>query len=248
MRIETEHDLEQLKRIGGIVARTMQAMGKALEPGMTTRDLDAMGRTLLERDGARSAPELTYGFPGATCISVFPAIAHGIPSERTLRPGDLVNIDVSAEREGYVADTGASFVVPPRAVKLEKLMRHGREALQAGMNAVRVGARLSEIGLAIQSFTERRGLSLIRNLSSHGVGRALHEAPETIPTWYEPRARTRITNGLVFTIEPFVSLGANWAVDAGDGWTLNADKPRATVQYEHSLVATPRGAVVLTRA
>ncbi|MGE0597509.1 MAG: type I methionyl aminopeptidase [Hyphomonadaceae bacterium] len=248
MTIDNENDLEALKRIGAIVARTLQAMGKALEPGMTTRELDAIGLGLLAAEGAHPAPALTYDFPGATCISVFPDIAHGIPGERVLAPGDLVNIDVSAEKDGYFADTGASFVMAPKAAKLERLARDGKRALWAGIGGVRAGAKLADIGAAVQRFADREGYSLIRNLASHGVGRGLHEEPKEIATWANPSDRRRIHEGMVFTIEPFLSMGSEWAVDGGDAWTLRADTGRPTVQFEHTLVATKRGAVVLTAA
>lgn len=248
MTIDNENDLEALRRIGAIVANTLQAMGKALEPGMTTRELDDIGRALLEREGARSAPELTYNFPGATCISVFPDVAHGIPGDQVMQAGDLVNIDVSAELGGYFADTGASFIIPPKAPQLERLTRDGKRALFAGVNSVRAGARLSAIGAAVQRFADREGYTLIRNLASHGVGRGLHEEPKEIATWHDPADRRVIHEGMVFTIEPFLSMGSRWAVDGDDEWTLRADTGQPTVQYEHTLVATKRGAIVLTAA
>ncbi|PZO53449.1 MAG: type I methionyl aminopeptidase [Alphaproteobacteria bacterium] len=248
MTIDNDNDLEALKHIGAIVARTLAAMGKALEPGMTTRELDEIGRLMLEAEGARPAPALTYNFPGATCISVFPDIAHGIPGERVLKAGDLVNIDVSAEKGGYFADTGSSFVMAPKAARLERLARDGKRALWAGVNTVRAGAKLSDIGAAVQKFADREGYTLIRNLASHGVGRGLHEEPKEIATWANPRDRRVIPEGLVFTIEPFLSMGSEWAVDGDDEWTLRADTGRPTVQFEHTLVATKRGAMVLTAA
>lgn len=248
MTIDNDNDLEALKKIGGIVARTLQAMGKALEPGMTTRELDEIGRALLEAEGAQAAPALTYGFPGATCISVFPDIAHGIPGERVLQAGDLVNIDVSAERNGYFADTGSSFIMPPVMPRIERLARDGKRAMWAGVNSVRAGAKLGDIGRAVQHFADKNGYTLIRNLASHGVGRGLHEEPTSIATWDDPSERRRIHEGMVFTIEPFLSLGSEWAIDGDDEWTLRADTGRPTVQFEHTLVATKRGAVVVTAA
>ncbi|MBI1777282.1 MAG: type I methionyl aminopeptidase [Proteobacteria bacterium] len=246
MTIDNDDQLTKLRTVGRVVARTMAAMAEALEPGITTRELDAIGRRLLERDGARSAPELDYGFPGATCISIFPDIAHGIPGDRALQPGDLVNIDVSAEIDGFYADTGGSFAIPPVRPEVDRLARDGRRALWRGIRSVKVGAGLNEIGRRIQAFADRNGYTIIRNLASHGVGTALHEEPKVIPTWHEPGESRRITKGLVFTIEPFLSLGSEWAVDTGDGWTLRADRARPTVQYEHTLVATSRGPVVVT--
>jgi methionyl aminopeptidase len=223
-------------------------MGKALEPGMTTRELDDLGRRLLEREGARSAPELTYGFPGATCISVGPDCAHGIPDETVVNAGDLINIDVSAELDGYFGDTGASFAVPPTSPRVERLCRDGRRAMWAGINAVKAGNRLNKVGRSIERFAKRNGYTLVRNLASHGVGRSLHDEPSQIPTWYEPGDRRTIKEGLVFTIEPFLSLGADWVEERDDGWSLYPPLHQPTVQYEHTLVATRRGAMILTLA
>lgn len=249
MTIGNEDELEKLRHVGGVVARTLQAMGAALEPGMTTRELDQIGRALLEREGARSAPELTYGFPGATCISIGPDVAHGIPDDRKVKAGDLINIDVSAEIDGFFGDTGASFAVPPVKPRIERLCRDGRRAMWSGIRAVKAGGKLNEIGRAIEGFASKNGYSLIRNLASHGVGASLHEDPGEIPTWYEPRDNRRIHEGLVFTIEPFLSLGADWVEElSDDGWTLTPPGGQPTVQYEHTLVATSRGPVVLTLA
>jgi methionyl aminopeptidase len=248
MTIGSEDDLEKLKAAGRIVARTLTAMGAALEPGITTKELDDIGRALLEREGARSAPEITYGFPGATCISIGPDVAHGIPDDRKIAAGDLINIDVSAELDGYFADTGASFQVPPHDPKTQRLCRDGRRALWTGIRSVKAGGKLSEIGRSIEAFADKNGYSLIKNLASHGVGAALHEEPKEIATWHEPSDRRVIAEGLVFTIEPFLSLGGDWVEETGDGWTLRPTGRQPTVQYEHTLVATRRGPVVLTLA
>lgn len=248
MTIANEADLEKLKRSGRVVARTLTAMGRALEPGMTTKELDDLGRALLEREGARSAPEITYAFPGATCISIAPDVAHGIPGDRKIAAGDLINIDVSAEVDGVFADTGASFQAPPGTPRIERLCRDGRRALWTGIRSVKAGGRLSEIGRAIEGFATKNGYSLIRNLASHGVGDSLHEDPTEIPTWYDRSERRTIPEGLVFTIEPFLSLGGDWVEETGDGWTLRPLGQEPTVQYEHTLVATRRGPLVVTLA
>jgi methionyl aminopeptidase len=248
MTIEREEQLEKLRKAGRAVAQTMQAMAAAMEPGMTTRELDALGRALLEKEGARPAPESTYGFPGATCISVCPAVAHGIPGAQVLKAGDLVNIDVSADIDGFYADTGGSFAMAPVTDKTARLCRDGKRAMWAGIKAVKAGGRLNAIGRAVQTFADKNHYTLIRNLASHGVGSALHEEPGHIPTWYEPGDTRRIQDGLVFTIEPFLSTGSHMAIDGNDAWTLFADGGHATVQYEHTLVATKRGAVVVTMA
>jgi methionyl aminopeptidase len=248
MTIETEDQLDKLRTVGSLVARTLAAMGKALEPGMTTRELDDFGRALLEKDGARSAPEVTYGFPGATCISVGPDCAHGIPGDTVVAAGDLINIDVSAELDGYFGDTGASFAVPPTKPRIERLCRDGRRAMWAGIKAVKPGGKLNAIGHSIETFARAGGYSLVRNLASHGVGRSLHDDPGEIPTWFEPGDKRTIPEGLVFTIEPFLSLGADWVEEEDDGWTLRPPGLQPTVQYEHTLVATRRGPLILTLA
>jgi methionyl aminopeptidase len=248
MTIQSEDQLDKLRSVGRLVARTLAAMGEALEPGMTTKELDDLGRALLEQEGARSAPELNYDFPGATCISVGPNCAHGIPDSTVVKPGDLINIDVSAELDGYFGDTGASYAVPPVSRHIERLCLDGRRAMWAGIRAVKAGKRLNEIGRSIESFARRKGYTLVRNLASHGVGRSLHEEPSEIPTWYEPRDMRRIPAGLVFTIEPFLSLGADWVEERDDGWSLRPPLHQPTVQYEHTLVATTRGPLILTLA
>ena len=250
MTISNETELEHLKAIGRIVARTLQAMGAALEPGMTTKELDDMGRALLEKEGARSAPEVMYDFPGATCISVNEEIAHGIPGDRVIQAGDLVNIDVSAEKNGFFADTGASFPVPPVSPEIEKLCQDGRKAMWTGIRQAKANRPLAGIGNAIGKFAEKNGYSLVRNLASHGVGRSLHEDPREIATWPDPTENRIINEGLVFTIEPFLSMGADWAEtveDGSDPWTLYSDPCAPTVQYEHTMVATKRGPVILTQ-
>ncbi|MDP3737208.1 MAG: type I methionyl aminopeptidase [Hyphomonadaceae bacterium] len=248
MTIDREDQLDDLKHIGRIVAQTLETMCAAAEPGMTTAELDAIGAQLLDLEGATPAPKLTYGFPGATCISIFPAIAHGLPGLRRLAVGQLINIDVSAEKNGFFADTGASFILRGADTRIDALCRDGRKALAIGIAQVRAGARLNAPGVAIEKFAKANGYSLVRNLASHGVGGALHEEPGEIPTWRDPSERRRIHNGLVFTLEPFLSLGADWAVDGDDGWTLYANRLAPTVQYEHTMVATRGGAVITTLA
>ncbi len=246
MTITKQDELDALKDIGRIVANTMQAMAKALEPGMTTGELDETGRLILEREGAESAPQSTYDFPGATCISVNEEIAHGIPGDRMIAAGDLVNIDVSASKNGYYADTGATFRVGTVRPSLDQLCQDGKRAMQIGIAQVGSNKPLAGIGKAIGKFASDRGYTLIRNLASHGVGRSLHEYPEEIATWPTRGETRRINKGLVLTVEPFLSKGGLWAAEGEDGWTLYSKPSAPVVQYEHTVVATDRGAIVLT--
>lgn len=246
MTVTQEDELEGLKAIGRIVANTLQHMGRAIEPGMTTAELDAIGRTILEGAGALSAPESEYGFPGATCISINEEIAHGIPGSRVIRAGDLVNIDVSASKDGFFSDTGATFRVGQVRPQLDKLCRDGKKAMEIGIAQVGAGKPLGGIGEAIGKFAGQRGYTLVRNLASHGIGRSLHEEPGEIPTWPVKGERRRIADGLVLTVEPFLSLGALWADESRDGWTLTAEPRAPVVQYEHTLVATRGKPIILT--
>lgn len=246
MTLNNDEDLERLKEIGRICANTIQIMAAALQPGITTAELDAIGRKVLEESGAWSAPELTYNFPGATCISVNEEVAHGIPGTRVIQAGDLVNIDVSAEKNGLFADTGSSFAVPPVKPQIERLCRDGKRAMWVGLNEVKSGKPLAAIGNAIGAFAKKNRYSLITNLASHGVGRSLHEEPTEIATWPDKHEKRRMTEGMVFTVEPFLSLGAQWAEGGDDEWTLYSEPRAPTVQYEHTVIVTRNGPMVIT--
>lgn len=246
MTLNNDEDLERLKEIGRICANTIQVMAGSMEPGMTTAELDAIGRKVLEDAGARSAPELSYNFPGATCISVNEEVAHGIPGARVLQAGDLVNIDVSAEKNGLFADTGASFALSPVKPQIERLCRDGKRAMWVGLNEVKSGKPLAAIGNAIGAFAKKNRYTLVTNLASHGVGRSLHEEPTEIATWPDKHEKRRMTDGMVFTVEPFLSLGAQWAEGGDDAWTLYSEPRAPTVQYEHTVVVTRNGPLVVT--
>ena len=248
MTLGSDEDLDGLKAIGRICANVLQDMAAAVRPGMTTKELDDLGRRLLEEAEAESAPETCYKFPGATCISVNEEVAHGIPGDRVLKAGDLVNIDVSAVKDGYFSDTGASFVLPPGNTRAEKLCRDGRRALWTGLQQVRPGKPYAKIGEAIGAFAAKNRYTLIQNLASHGVGRSLHEEPAELSTWPDATERRIIEEGQVFTIEPFLSLGAHWAESGDDPWTLLAEPRALTVQFEHTIVATRNGPLILTLA
>lgn len=247
MIISSEDELEKLKDIGRICGRAVKIMADAMEPGMTTRELDAIGRKFIEGEGAQSAPEVCYQFPGATCISINEEVAHGIPGDRVIAAGDLINIDVSAVKDGFFGDTGSSFTVGKADAKTQRLVRDGKRALWVGLSQVKTGGRLAAIGDAIGTFARKNRYTLIQNLASHGVGRSLHEEPTEISTWPDPDETRIMEEGQVFTIEPFLSLGANFAEDGkGDNWTLFSSPRALTVQFEHTLVVTKNGPLILT--
>jgi len=246
MSITDEQDIEGLKRAGAAVAEARDVMGAHAAPGVTTAELDAIGKEVLDRHGARSAPQLAYDFPGVTCISVNERIAHGIPSrDCVLRAGDLVNIDVSAELDGYWADTGASFAVGAVSPQAQKLLRTTRLALEDALAQVRAGAPLNGIGRAVERRAKQGGFKVIRNLCGHGVGRHIHEKPD-VPNVFDARNRTVLHDGLVITIEPFLTLGATTVVEEDDGWTLRSSDGSLGAQFEHTLIVTANGPIVVT--
>ena len=246
MSIETEDDVVALKRIGKIVSSVLGQMLDAAEPGMTTRELDALGARLLEQQGAQSAPRLTYNFPGATCISINEEAAHGIPGDRVIRPGDVLNVDVSAELGGYFADTGGTRVVPPTNALKTRLCHATRTALAHAMQQARAGQPLNGIGATIQRTARAYGFKIIENLGSHGVGRALHEAPEHIPGYFDPTDRRILQDGMVITIEPFLSTKSRVVTETSDGWTLAGARGNLSAQYEHTMIITRGEPIVVT--
>lgn len=248
MSINSEKDLESLRKIGKIVARCLQHMRSKLEPGMTTRELDEIGGAFLSLHGAQSAPKLTYNFPGFTCISVNEEAAHGIPGSKVICASDLVNIDVSAELNGYFADTGGSFIVPPEKKIHQQICAAAKKALERAMLEARAGAKINRIGHAIESVAVENGFTVIENIGSHGVGRALHEEPEFIAGYYDPKDKRILKENQVITIEPFISSGAHEVFDTGDGWTLATPSGIYTAQYEHTMVITKDKPLIMTLA
>lgn len=243
MTIEGDDDLVGLARAGRAVAEARDAMLAAVVAGVSTAELDAVGREVLARHGARPAPP-TVGFPAATCISVNDEAAHGIPSRRQLHDGDLVNVDVSASLDGYWADTGASAPVGAVPERTRQLLDATRLANRDAIAAARSGRPLRHIGRAVERRARRHRFSVLENLCGHGVGRGLHEAP-SVPGREDPDDPTVLWEGLVLAVEPFLSTGAERAVLARDGWTLRTPG-HLTAQFEHTIVVTSGRPIVLT--
>lgn len=246
MTIETQRDIDGLRRVGRVVAAVLREMLDTIEAGMTTAELDRGGRALLARHGARSAPEVAYNFPGATCISVNEEVAHGIPGPRVIRPGDLVNIDVSAELDGYYADTGGTRVVPPSTPTKDRLCHATKLALQEAVAEARAGNKMNRIGKAVQRVAKLHQFKIIKNLAGHGVGRSLHEEPESIVGYYEPRDTRELREGMVIAIEPFLSTKTTLVEEAEDGWTLVGSPENLSAQYEHTLIVTRGEPIIVT--
>ncbi|PCI63751.1 MAG: type I methionyl aminopeptidase [Kordiimonadales bacterium] len=245
MTIDGPEQLEKLKIIGAICRDILAAMGAAVRPGITPRELDEMGGKMLEEAGARSAPMLAYEFPGFTCISVGDAVAHGIPGDIPLIEGDLINIDVSAEKDGVFADTGASFPIGKISPRLQKLLDTTKAAQRKAMFAARAGQRVNVVGKTVQKEAYKHGFQIIEGLNGHGVGGWIHEEP-TVPNTYNPSDRTVLHEGQVLTIEPFLTTGSRHYVEDEDGWTLRLSEGGHGAQFEHTFVVTNGVPIVVT--
>ncbi len=246
MTIETQADIVALQRIGSVVSIVLHKMLDSIEPGMTTEELDAIGGRLLSQYGARSAPQLAYGFPGNTCISVNEEAAHGVPGNRVIKAGDVVNVDVSAELDGYFADTGGSKIVPPTTPIKTKLCHATRTALSAAIRVARAGQPINQIGRAIQSVASTHRLRIIENLGGHGVGRAIHEEPEHILGFFDPHDRRVLREGMVIAIEPFLSTKSRTVSESEDGWTLVGAPGNLSAQFEHTIIVTRGAPIIVT--
>jgi methionyl aminopeptidase len=246
MIVEREEDIAGLKAVGRVCAAALRTMMKAVQPGMTTAELDDIGRAVLEKAGAKSAPVSLYRFPGATCISVSPVIAHGIPGDRVLREGELINIDVSAEMDGYFGDTGASMVVAAQIPEYEKIIAAAKSALEKALQAARAGQTINGIGKAVQTEAKRRGYGVIYNLTGHGIGRHLHEEPIQVFNYFKPRDRYVLKEGLVLAIEPFLTAGKGRVLEEADGWSLRTTDRAIAAQFEHTVIVTEDGPMILT--
>ncbi|MGH2461872.1 MAG: type I methionyl aminopeptidase [Chloroflexota bacterium] len=247
MSIDNERDLLGLLAAGKVVGATLQEMAASVEPGVTTGDLDQVAGRALKRHGARSAPQLFYGFPGVACISVNDEAVHGIPGQRVLRSGDLVKLDLTVELDGYVADAAITVPVGDASARKQKLIACAEEAFQRAMGATRTGRPIYEIGRAIESEVKRQGFTVLRELCSHGVGRKIHEEP-TIPNYDDRRARRQLTEGLVITVEPIISAGSGHVVTAKDGWTEKTSDGSLSAHFEHTIVVTGERPLILTAA
>lgn len=247
MTIVTEEELSGLKKVGEAVARTLAGMIDYLQPGITTAELDRLGEELLKKYGARSAPKLVYNFPGATCISVNNQVAHGIPGLHKIKRGDLINIDVSAELNGYFADTGASVPVGRPSLLLNELCACARRALHRAIETAGVGVPINAIGRVIEQEAYRAGFTVIKNLCGHGLGRTLHEEPVNILNFYYASDQRQLQEGQVIAIEPFISTGPELVDEAGDGWTLTVPRGSLVAQFEHTVVIAKNKPVVITQ-
>ncbi|MBT1702169.1 type I methionyl aminopeptidase [Chryseosolibacter indicus] len=247
MSITTHAELLGITRVSDVVGDTLKQMREYARPGMSTKELDDFGRSLLQKYGAQSAPKLMYGFPGWTCISINNEVAHGIPSAKViLKEGDLVNIDVSAELDGFFADNGGSFILGNDKRNLSPLIETSKRLLMEAIGCIRGGVRISEIGRHIETEARRSGFKVIKNLVGHGIGRSLHEEPSEIPCFHDRNNMRRFKKNSVVAIETFISTGASYAAEKGDGWTYITRDGSFVAQHEHTILITDTHPVILT--
>ncbi|MEK4758766.1 type I methionyl aminopeptidase [Viridibacillus sp. FSL E2-0187] len=244
----TQEDIAGLKKAGRVMAQIREAMKAATKPGITTKELDEIGGRLFEENGAVSGPKSEYDFPGYTCISVNEQVAHGIPGNLTLKEGDLINIDVSGHVDGYFADTGVSFVVGDGSYpEIDKLCQVAESAFDRAMTKVKPGARLNQIGKAVEREAKANGLAVIMNLTGHGIGRSLHEDPQHVLNYFDAWDRTILKEGMVLAVEPFISQKAEHIVESGDGWTFITPDKSLVAQYEHTIIVTDGEPIITTK-
>lgn len=247
MSITKEAELAGMQKVSEAVAYTLKEMREYAQPGMSTKELDEFGAAILARFGARSAPYKTYGFPGYTCISVDNEFCHGVPSvKRILKEGDLINIDVSAELNGFWADNGGSFVLGNDIHQHQQLVNASKEILQKTISHIRGGVKIADIGHLMETEAKKRGFKVIKNLGGHGVGRGLHEEPTELLNYRNRQDLRRFKKNSVVAIETFISTASIYAVDAKDGWTMVGNKGGYMAQHEHTLVVTDGMPLILT--
>ncbi|MEO6133812.1 MAG: type I methionyl aminopeptidase [Ginsengibacter sp.] len=247
MSITKESDLEGMRKASEAVAYTLKEMRNHASPGMTTKELDDFGEQILKEFGANSAPYITYKFPGFTCISVNEEFCHGIPSsKKTLKEGDLINIDVSAELNGFFSDNGGSFVLGEDVNQHQELITASKNILQKAIYSIKGGVRISDIGSIIETEAKKSGFKVIKNLTGHGVGRSLHEEPHDIANYKNGANRGRFSKNSVVAIETFITTKSTYTETLKDGWTMVGNKGGFMAQHEHTIVVTDGLPIILT--
>lgn len=241
-------EIEKMRQAGRLAAQLLEYLGKMVKPGISTYELNQEAEKWTQAKGAKSAP-LGYGsppFPASICTSVNEVICHGIPNKnQILRDGDIINIDVTPILDGYHGDTSKTFFVGNPSDETRKLVEVTEECLYRGINAVRPGGRIGDIGAAIQEYAESHGYSVVRNFVGHGIGRTFHTQPQ-VPHYGKKGTGKKLRPGMVFTIEPMINMGT-WEADVlDDGWTALTKDRKLSAQFEHTIAITHGGVEILT--
>jgi len=247
MSITCEAEWNGLRAAGDVVRVTLEALESAATPGVTTGELDRLAAEIFRQHGARSAPALVYRFPGTVLISVNEEVVHGIPGSRRLRRGDVVKLDVTVEKDGYMADAARTVVLPGALARAYRLRDCARTAFLKGLEVARAGRLVREVSRAIEREVRRNGFAVVPDLSGHGIGRTIHEAP-SVPNCYNVTQKDVLTEGLVVAIEPIICDGSGKVVTARDGWTIRTRDGSAAAHYENTVVITSDGPQLLTAA
>ena len=244
--LKTNRELALMREAGRISQRALREAGKAVEPGVSTWELDKIVRNAIEKAGAKPSFLGYAGFPASACISVNHVVIHGIPSKKQiLKEGDIVSIDVGACLNGFHGDNAWTFPCGDVSKEAQDLMDATRESLFAGIAAAQKGARLGDIGHAVQAYVEARNYSVVRDFVGHGVGAKLHEDP-SVPNYGTPGRGVRLLPGMTIAIEPMVNQGAYQVKVLDDGWTTVTVDGRLSAHFEHTIAITPDGPVILT--
>lgn len=247
MSIQSVEEMNALKAAADAVAIALREMQAFAKPGLSTKQIDKYGYEILRSFGANPAPKKDYNFPGWTCISVNHEACHGIPTDhKILQEGDLVNIDVSAELDGFYADNGGSFILGEDHQNLQPLVDASRDILHLALANITHGVKISALGGFIEKQARQRGFQVIRNICGHGIGRKLHESPNEIPCYRDFFIRERFRKNAVVAIETFISTGARYVYEEEDGWTLSTDDNSFVAQHEHTIVVTDDQPIILT--
>ncbi|MFA5908194.1 MAG: type I methionyl aminopeptidase [Vicinamibacterales bacterium] len=238
-------EIEKLARVNALVARVLKELAAAVRPGVTTADLDAIAEQRLREAGAEPAFKGYHGYPATICASVNEEVVHGIPSPRALIEGDIISIDMGAKLDGFYGDSAVTVPVGQVTPEAQRLLDVTRVALEKAVATVKAGARVSDIGAAVQQYVEAQGFSVVREFVGHGIGTSLHEEPQ-IPNYGTAGRGPRLAEGMALAIEPMVNAGKPAVKVLGDGWTAVTKDKALSAHFEHTVVVTGDGCRVLT--
>ena len=245
--IKNSRELSSMREACRISARALQLAGEAVQPGVTTGEIDRLVRKYIESEGATPSFLGYGGFPGSACISVNDEVIHGIPGKRVIHAGDIVSVDVGAHFNGYHGDNAATFGAGDISPEARALMDATRESLQEGIRAAKAGNRIGDIGAAVQRYVEVRGYSVVRQFVGHGVGTNLHEDP-SVPNFGTPGRGPRLLPGMTIAIEPMINQGTCDVRTLKDGWTVVTKDGKLSAHFEHTVAITADGPVILNLA
>ncbi len=238
-------ELERLARVNGLVARVLSELMAAVAPGKTTRELDELAERRLREAGAVPAFKGYHGYPSTICASVNEQVIHGIPNDRPLNAGDILSIDLGAKLDGFFGDSAVTVPVGAVSPEAQRLLTVTKESLERAIAVVKAGARVHDIGAAVQEYVEAHGYSVVREFVGHGIGTSLHEEPQ-IPNYGTPGRGSRLAEGMVLAIEPMVNAGRPAVKVLSDGWTAVTKDGSLSAHFEHTVAVTEAGCRVLT--